>query len=449
MKFTNHNILSIFVAFTLLTAPIWVKAQSEAQTVDKIIAKVDNYIILESDLALAYKDYLSRGSSQSTTTRCMVLENLIVNKLMLAKAEIDSVTVPDAQVEAQLENRMKMMVQQIGSEEKIEEYYGKTLDEFKVEIRDEVKNQMVIGEMQRTITKDLEVTPNQVQQFFDNIPRDSLPFYSTQVQVGQIVKKPTMSREAKENIKARLNGLRERIMEGENFEDVARLYSQEPGAKQTGGNIGYFERGQLAPEYEATALRLKPGEISKPVETDFGFHIIELLDRRGNEFNTRHILILPKFTKKDVDKSIQFLDSIRSLIINDSISFEKAAAEYSDDMNTSSSGGYFIEGESGGSKISVDELDPNVFFTIDTMEVGSITKPMIFRQQDRSEAVRIIYYKDKIRPHRADIRKDYQKIKQAALNKKKSEKLAKWFQESKSEVFIILDDHYKDCQILN
>jgi peptidyl-prolyl cis-trans isomerase SurA len=258
-----------------------------------------------------------------------------------------------------------------------------------------------------------------------------------------------MSREAKDNIKARLNGLRGRIMEGENFEDVARLYSQEPGAKKSGGNIGYFQRGQLAPEYEAAALRLKPGEISKPTETDFGFHIIELLDRRGNDFKTRHILILPKFTQNDVNKSIQFLDSIRSLVINDSITFEKAAAEYSDDMNTSSSGGYFIEGESGGSKISVDELDPNIFFTIDTMEVGSITKPIVFRQQDRSEAVRIIYFKDKIRPHRADIRQDYQKIKQAALNKKKSEKLDKWFQESKSEVFIILDDHYKDCQILN
>ncbi|MGM0579296.1 MAG: peptidylprolyl isomerase [Bacteroidota bacterium] len=449
MKFTNHNILSLFTALALVFAPLLVKAQEEVQTVDKIIAKVDNYIILESDLALAYKDHLSRGASQGQSSRCEVLENLIINKLMLAKAEIDSVTVPEAQVDGQVENRMKMMVEQIGSEEKIEEYYGKSLDEFKVEIRDDVKEQMIIGEMQKTITQDLEVTPNQVQKFFDNIPRDSLPFYSTQVQVGQIVRKPKMSKEAKNRIKSRLNGLRERIMEGENFEDIARLYSQEPGAKKSGGNIGYFERGQLAPEYEATALRLKPGEISKPVETDFGFHIIELLDRRGNEFQTRHILILPKFTQKDINRSVQFLDSIRTLVLKDSISFEKAAAEHSDDMNTSSSGGYFIESEEGGTKISVDELDPNIFFTIDTMEVGSITKPLVFKQEDRSEAVRIIYFKDKIKPHRADIRKDYQKIKQAALNKKRSEKLTEWFKDSKSEVFIILDDHYKNCQILN
>lgn len=450
MKFTISKNKTVIIALAFLTMPFLSFSQSEAEVVDKIIAKVDNYIILESDLALAYKDYLSRGgNSKSPEARCEVLENLIVSKLLLAKAEIDSITVSPIQVEAQLDNRLKMMVQQIGSEEKIEEYYGKSLEEFKVEIRDEVKEQMVIGEMQRTITSDIEVTPRQVQNFFDGIPRDSLPFYSTQVQVGQIVKEPTMSKEAKDNIKARLNGLRDRILEGENFEDIARLYSQEPGAKQSGGNIGFFERGQLAPEYEATALRLKPGEISKPVETDFGFHIIELLARRGNEFNTRHILILPKFNKSDVDKTVNFLDSIRTLIINDSITFEAAAAEHSDDMNTSSNGGYFMEGEEGGTKISVDELDPNVFFTIDTMEVGSITKPIIFRQPDRSEAVRILFYKDRIKPHRADIRIDYQKIKQAALNKKRSEKLTQWFQESKNDVFIVLDDHYKDCQILN
>jgi peptidyl-prolyl cis-trans isomerase SurA len=450
MKFTinKHKWTMLILAFLLL--PFSTLSQSEVQMVDKIVAKVDNYIVLESDLALAYKDYLSRGgSSRNPNGRCEVLENLIVNKLMLAKAEIDSVTVPDGQVDAQLENRMQMMVQQIGSEEKIEEYYGKSLEEFKVEIRDDVREQMVIGEMQRTITSDIEVTPRQVQNFFEEIPRDSLPFYSTQVQVGQIVKKPTMSKEAKDNIKARLNGLRDRILEGENFEDIGRLYSQEPGAKQTGGNIGFFNRGQLAPEYEAAALRLKPGEISKPVETDFGFHIIELLERRGNEFNTRHILILPKFTKSDIERSVNFLDSIRTLIINDSITFEAAAAEHSDDINTSSSGGYFMASEEGGTRISVDELDPNVFFTIDTMEVGSITKPIIFRQPDRSEATRILYYKDRIKPHRADIRIDYQKIKQAALNKKRSEKLANWFKESRSDVFIVLDDHYKDCQILN
>jgi peptidyl-prolyl cis-trans isomerase SurA len=450
MKFTSSKNKSIALLLAFIMMSFLSNAQSEGGVVDKIIAKVDNYIILESDLSLAYKDFLSRGGmTRSPEARCEVLENLIINKLMLAKAEIDSVTVSEAQVNAQVQNRMKMMVQQIGSEEKIEEYYGKTLEEFQIEIRGDVREQMIIGEMQRTITSGIEVTPRQVKNFFDNIPKDSLPFYSTQVQVGQIVKKPTMSKEAKDNIRARLNGLRDRILEGEKFEDIARLYSQEPGAKQSGGNIGFFERGQLAPQYEATALRLKPGEISKPVETDFGFHIIELLARRGNEFNTRHILILPKFTKNDMDRTVNFLDSIRTLIINDSITFEAAAAQHSDDMNTSSNGGYFMEGEAGGTKISVDELDPNVFFTIDTMEVGSITKPIIFRQQDRSEAVRILYYKDRVRPHRADIRIDYQKIKQAALNKKRSEKLAKWFEESKSDVFIVLDDHYKNCQILN
>jgi peptidyl-prolyl cis-trans isomerase SurA len=308
---------------------------------------------------------------------------------------------------------------------------------------------MVMGEMQRTITSDIEVTPREVQKFFKNIPRDSLPFYSTQVQVGQIVKYPEMSREAKASIKARLNGLRERILEGEDFSQIAKLYSQEPGAKQSGGNLGYFKRGQLAPEYEAAALKLKKGEISKPVETDFGFHIIELIDRRGNEFNTRHILIRPSFTKQDMARATNYLDSLRTVILADSISFESAAKEYSDDMNTSSSGGYFLDPESQGTKISVEELEPNVFFTIDTMQIGSITKPITFTKQDGSDAVRILYYKDRIRPHQASLELDYQRIKQAALNKKRSEVLDKWFREAQDEVYITIDEAYQDCQILN
>ncbi len=444
------NKLKLTVLLLLLSlCQLQIAFSQKAQVADQIIGKVDNFIILESDLALAQKEYISRGYTSDDASYCKVLEDLVVNKLMLAKAVIDSVVVGDQQVDAQVENRMKMMVNQIGSEEKIEEYYGKTLEEFKVEIRDDIKEQMVVGEMQRTITQGVKVTPKEVQNFFKNIPKDSLPYYSTQVQVGQIVRDPKMSREAKNSVKSRLEGLRERIIDGEDFEELARLYSQEPGAKKTGGNIGFFQRGELAPEYEAAALRLKQGEISKPVETDFGFHLIQLIERRGNEFNTRHILIRPRFTQKDIDLAINFLDSLRINIMGDSLSFEKAAKEYSDDMNTSSSGGYFLDPESQSTKISVEDLDPNVFFTIDTMKLGSITKPLVFNKQDGSEAVRILFYKHKIRPHQADIQLDYQRIQKAALNKKKSETLNKWFKEAKSEVFVTVDEKYKSCNILN
>jgi peptidyl-prolyl cis-trans isomerase SurA len=367
---------------------------------------------------------------------------------LLAKAEIDSVVVEESQIDAQLDSRLSMMVNQIGSVEKIEEYYGKSLDEFKVEIRDDIKDQMVMSAMQRSITNDIQVTPSEVKKFFKNIPRDSLPFYSTQVQVGQIVKDPVMSREMKNNVKARLNGLRERILDGEDFEKVAKLYSQEPAAKSTGGNLGFFKRGELAPEYEATALRLKNGEISKPIETDFGFHIIQLIDRRGNEYNTRHILIKPSFTKSDIEVASNFLDSIRTLILNDSITFEKAAKELSDDQTTSSSGGYFLDPESGSASISVEELDPNIFFTIDTMKLGKITVPLKFSKQDGSDAIRIIYYKNRLKPHQATLDLDYQRIKQAALNKKNSEILASWFLEAKEEVYITIDEKYNFCDIL-
>lgn len=447
MKFTRNKLNQYLFTFILIFS-FQHSTYAQKQVVDEIIAKVDNYIILESDFQIGLREYLSRGNQSNDQSKCSVLEGLVINKLLLAKAEIDSVVVEESQVDAQLDSRLKMMVNQIGSVEKIEEYYGKSLDEFKVEIRDDIRDQLVMGAMQRTITTDLEVTPKEVKTFFKNIPKDSLPFYSTQVQVGQLVKNPVMSKEMKNNIKARLNGLRERILAGEDFEKIAKLYSQEPAAKSTGGNLGYFKRGELAPEYEATSLRLKNGEISKPVETDFGFHIIQLIDRRGNEYNTRHILIRPSFTKSDMLIANNFLDSIRNLIVNDSLTFERAAKEYSDDQNTSSSGGYFLDPESGSSSISVEELDPNIFFTIDTMKVGDVTKPIKFSKQDGSDALRLIYYKNRIKPHQATLELDYQRIKQAALNKKRSEKLALWFKEAKEEVYIIIDDKYNFCDIL-
>ncbi|MFT4740977.1 MAG: peptidyl-prolyl cis-trans isomerase SurA [Marivirga sp.] len=447
MKFTPNRLTNFLTSLIILTS-FQSTVFAQKQVVDEIIAKVDNYIILESDFQIGLKEYLSRGNMLSDESKCTVIEGLVINKLLLAKAEIDSVVVEESQIDAQLDSRLSMMVNQIGSVEKIEEYYGKSLDEFKVEIRDDIKDQMVMSAMQRSITNDIQVTPSEVKKFFKNIPRDSLPFYSTQVQVGQIVKDPVMSREMKNNVKARLNGLRERILDGEDFEKVAKLYSQEPAAKSTGGNLGFFKRGELAPEYEATALRLKNGEISKPIETDFGFHIIQLIDRRGNEYNTRHILIKPSFTKSDIEVASNFLDSIRTLILNDSITFEKAAKELSDDQTTSSSGGYFLDPESGSASISVEELDPNIFFTIDTMKLGKITVPLKFSKQDGSDAIRIIYYKNRLKPHQATLDLDYQRIKQAALNKKNSEILASWFLEAKEEVYITIDEKYNFCDIL-
>lgn len=441
----NRSWILSVLAIVLMQSAL---AQEERQVLDKIVAKVDDYIILKSDVEKGYRDYMSSGRYTGDNTKCMVLEDLVVNKLLVAKAEIDSVLVNELEVMVELDQRIRYFISQIGSEEALEQFYGKTIDQFKSELRDVVHEQLVVRKMEREITADITITPREVKQFFNKIPKDSMPFFSTEVIVAQIVKEPELSRESKERMKRRINGLRDRILNGEDFEAVAKLYSEEPGAKQSGGNIGWFKRGELAPEYEAAALKLKYGEVSKPVETQFGFHIIQLLERRGNEFNTRHILLRPKYSETDINYTKLFLDSLRTEILKGEIDFEKAAKEYSSDMMTSSSGGQFLDPQTNANRISVDDLDPTVFFTIDTMKVGQITYPVKFQQQDGSEAYRLIYYKERIKPHQANLKQDYQKIRAAALNRKRTTALDSWFEEAIRDIFIEIDPEYDNCDIL-
>lgn len=439
------------IKFLLITLfGIWGQGLYAQQNLvaDKIIAKIDNNIILKSELEQAYLQYVSSAQTRvGSQVKCQILESLVINKLMVAKAEIDSVVVSDEEVTSNLNNRMNVFISRIGSEEKIEEYYGKTIEQFKAELRDQVKEQLVVQKMQSTITKDIKVTPSEVKKFFNSIPADSLPYFSTEVSLAQIVKVPSVNSAQKEAVRQRLLNIREEIMNGANFEEMARKHSEEPGAATSGGNLGFQSRGNLVPPYEAAALRLKPGEISQPVETEFGFHLIQMIERRGNLYNTRHILIRPISSSLDIEEARNYLDSLRTQIINDSISFEKAAKEYSSDQETATSGGFFLDG-TGAPRISVSDLDPSLFFTIDTMTVGTITKPLTFRMEDGKEAVRILYYKSRIRPHEANLKDDYQKIAIAAENEKKNKILNEWFDRAKEDVFIQIDPDYNNCRIM-
>jgi len=367
--------------------------------------------------------------------------------LLVAKAEIDSIIVTDEEVESNLDERMRRILAQIGGDEsEVETYYGKSLDQIQSEIRESVKEQLIVQRMQGEITSDIKVTPAEVRTFFKNIPNDSLPYFSAEVAIGQIVKFPTVGKNQKQNVRAKLIDLRERIEKGESFEELAKKYSEGPSASQ-GGNLGYQKRGDLVPEYEATALQLKPGELSNPVESAFGFHLIQLIDRRGNEYNSRHILVRAESSENDVEEAKAYLDSLRTLILNDSISFEKAAKEYSDDQATATSGG-FLMGSTGAAYVPTNELDFETFLTIDTMKIGGITKPLNYRMEDGQTAARIILFKDKIRPHQANLIEDYQKIAAAATAQKKNNILSTWFDKAQAEVYIQIDPEYNTCQIL-
>ena len=438
------NFIFLFLSFM----PCYSQEESPGVVLDKIISKIDDYIVLKSELESTYLDVLSRGQRLSGNTKCAVLKNLITNKLLVAKAEIDSVMVEDSEVNQELDSRMNIIINQVGSEEEIENYYNKTISEFKNELFDDIKQQLVANKMRREILSDISVSPEEVRSFFNNIPKDSIPYFSTQVQVSQIVKIISVGDDQKEKAKLKLIDIRNKLISGENFEILATLNSEDFESAKRGGRIGFVGRGVLQPEYEEASLKLNPGEISMPIETKFGFHLIELIEKRGNMYDTRHILIKPKISDNDIINGKKKMDSLKNLIAMDSVSFEELARKTSDDKFTSSFGGYFTDA-SGGEKILVDELDPVIFFTIDTMKVGYISPPMQFRMDDGTQALRILFYKNKILPHLGNLKEDYQRFRTFALNKKQSEILDNWFEITKSEVFITIDDEYNTCNLAN
>ena len=308
MKFLSKTVVKksyyLAVACVALLAATQVHAQEEPTgfVVDKIIGKVDNYIVLKSELDKSFQEYVSNGGNPSTETRCQFLAMLLRNKLMMAKAEIDSVVVTDSEVDANTSRRMEMILAQYGgSPVDLENKFGKTLEQIRLELRDQIREQMVVNEMQRHITKDISVTPNEVRRFFNKIPKDSLPFFSAEAEVAQIVRIAKVSESQKEITKRELMDIRNRILSGEDFATLAKKYSADPSVTVNGGDMGFVGRGMMVPEFEAAAFKLKPGEISMPVETMFGLHILQLLERRGNEYHSRHILMSPSPSPEDLE----------------------------------------------------------------------------------------------------------------------------------------------------
>jgi len=447
VKISRFLAISVLTAFALFSGVA--KAQDTGLIVDKIIGKVDNYIVLKSEMEMAYQGYLAEGNPASEEARCELYNRLILNKLMVAKAEIDSVLVTDVEVDNNTEQRMQMILQSSGnSPEQLERTYGKTLEQIKLELRDQIREQLLSREMTSRITKDISVTPAEIRRFYNKIPADSLPFYSSDVEVAQIVRVAKVSKSQKEDAKNKLTALRERILNGENFNQLAMKNSEDPSAQYNGGEMGYVGRGAMVPQFEAMAFKLKVGEISQPFESPFGFHILQLIDRRGNEYNSRHILISAVPSALDIANAEKYLDSLRTMILKDSIKFEKAAKEYSDDDRTKDGGGFFLD-EDGGTKISMRDIDPVIYLNIDTMKVGNISKPLIYRTDDGKDAVRILYFKNKLAPHQANLKDDWSRIQSAALAEKKDKALEKWFSKARQDVFINIDPAFSGCKILD
>ena len=416
-------------------------------SVDKIIARVDNYYILRSELEELFQSYKAEG--QRTPERCQLLESLIINKMLLAKAEIDSVTVEEGQVDEQLNGRMSYMVQRFGSEKNLMEAYGKSVNELKSELRQQVKDQAIVETMQQKIAGDVKITPNEVRRFFNAIPKDSLPYIPSEVEVGQIIRLATVTKEQKDKLRDQLLDIKKKAEAGEDFAMLAQIYSEDIGSAKVGGDLGFAKRGAMVPEFEGAALALKPNEISDIVESQYGFHLIQLLEVRGAEYHARHVLLRPDYNRgTDITEATHYLDSLRTLIKIDTLTFAQAAKANSEDKMTADGGGLIVDPNTGLARIPLDaSMDPALYFALDSMKVGDISVPISYRTEDGRSAQRILWYKSKSEPHTANLRDDYEKLAQIVLSNKKNNALEEWFKKAAGDVFISVDEEFQNCQI--
>ncbi len=413
---------------------------------NKIIAKVDNYYVLKSDLDEALQSYAAQN--QKAPQPCQLLESLVINKMMLAKAEIDSVVVEDKQVDSQLDSRMSYMVQQYGSEKNIVEQFGKSLEMLKSEVRTQVRDQLLTRKMQEKITEKMKVTPREVLKFFNTIPKDSLPYMPAEVEVGQLVRFAKVTKAQKETLRQRLVSLKDSIQKGADFAVLAKANSEDVGSAEKGGDLGYAKRGMMVAPFEGAALKLKPNELSDVVESDFGFHLIQLIETRGAEYHARHILLRPEYSRLDTSEPNRFLDSLRNLIQIDSLKFDKAAKDFSEDKATADAGGLLRDPQSGNARMAMDgTMDYAMFSILDTMTVGKITPVLPYRSDDGKTGVRILYYKTKILPHTADYKLDFEKLQNIVMQNKKNRAIDEWFKKSVGDVYITVDPDYNTCKI--
>jgi peptidyl-prolyl cis-trans isomerase SurA len=376
----------------------------------------------------------------------------MLNKLYEHQADLDSISVPDAEVEANIDRRIRYFIQQIGSREKLEEYYEKPIIAIKEEFRDMIRAQLVSRKMEAKIVEDVRVTPSEARRFYNQLHPDSIPLIPTEYEISHIVKKPTISKEQKDEVRHRLNEYRNRILRGERFTTLATMFSECPSSRQ-GGELGFFERGDMHPEFEAAAFLLKEGEISLVIESPSGFHILQLIERQGQSVNVRHILLKPKPNIEDWDRAQKLLDSVAKLIRDSVHTFEKAAELFSDDPS-GKVGGIYTSPFTANVRMSAEEMATSIFFIIDKFKEGEISNATIFetdiREQEylgvaREEAVRILKLNKRIAPHSANLEQDYDKIYNMALMRAKQAKMEEWLNQKLKTQYVRLNDKTKEC----
>lgn len=421
------------------------KAQNE-KVIDEIAALVGSHPVYWSDVEAQYAQAIAQGmKGEQFALKCEIFENLVFQKLLVYQAEVDSLVVSDDQVNSELDRRLRYYIQQFGSQQKLEEFYDKSLEEFKNELREPLRLELLSQQAQGQITENVKMTPNETKEYFNSLKTDSIPIIPTEYEIGQIVKTPVVGSSQLKEAKDKLTALRARIVKGEKFSTLAVLYSEDPGSAAKGGELGLFTRGSMAPEFESAAFNLKnKGDLSEVIKTKFGYHLLQLIERKGDFVNVRHILIIPKVSPDDLVVAAAKLDSIADMVRTDSLSFAKAALIYSDDPGKVN-GGLMQSQSSGNTRLAADELDPKVFFVIDKMKAGEISASLPYTTEDGTQAYRVLYLQLRTEPHKANLKDDYNNIQEWALENKKSKVIAKWIEAKSKTAYIRLGEKFKSC----
>lgn len=436
----------LFVSAICLAGAV-VYAQPQKIVADKITAIVGDKIILHSDIENAKADILRGGGTVPENADCSILEQALVSKILMLQAQKDSLPVTDEEVESELDQRIRYFISQYGSQAEVEKIAGKTIYQLKDDSRESVREKKLAEAEQKKLVDNINVTPTEVKAYFDRFPKDSLPFFESELEVGQIIIYPKPSRDLEQFMIDELNHYKQEIESKQiTFQQAAKLYSEDPGSKDKGG-MYEIDRNEKSwdPAFVAAAFRLKEGEISPVIKSKFGYHIIQMVQRNGDIATVRHILRIPPVTDVEINAGLARLDSVRSKIIAGTIDFNSAAGKYSEDENAKYTGPYILSGD-GDTYNRIDELDKDVVAGLSKLKVGDISQPLAFTdERTGKKGVRLIYLKSRSEPHRMNLKDDYNKIKQAALEEKKYQALDKWLTAHIANYYIMIDPESAGC----
>ncbi|HKH62290.1 MAG TPA: peptidylprolyl isomerase [Flavitalea sp.] len=437
-----------FIVVTLVFVAITGFSQHKV-VADKIVGIVGDKIILKSDITNALLDMQRQGAQLPPDADCFIMEQQLTLKALVLQADKDSIVVPDEELEALLDNQIRGFVNQYGSKEALEEIAGRTIYQIKEDFRLSFRERKLAEKMRDKIVETVKITPQEVKAYFDKIPPDSLVFYESEVEIGEIVAYPKASRDLEKLAMDELNEWKQRIESGQaRFESLASLYTDDPGSKNTGGQytINRTEK-TMDPAFISNAFRLKEGQISPVFKSKFGYHIIQMVSRAGDDAIVRHILRIPKVTDTEIKEAVDRLDSVRAKLIAGNINFGEAVSRFSEDDNSKFTGG-MRQGQNG-TYLTIDHLDKDLVLLLKDMKVGEFSKPTPFADERGKKGVRIAYLKTRTEPHRENMKDDYNRIAQRALELKKQDVLDKWFLSRIPNYYVLIDSDYNNCSTIS